>query len=439
MRYLLFTLLLLCVGLLAAQSSLLQSGPMLGYSEMKEVMLWVQTKEAATVQFAYWESGKPTNKMLTESLRTEKQTAFTAKLVADRVEPSRTYDYQLLINGKAVALNYPTTFKSQPQWRWRNDAPDFSMAIGSCSYINEEPYDRPGRPYGGEYQIFTSIHQAKPDAMLWLGDNVYLREADWFTRTGILHRYTHTRSLPELQPLLASTHHYAIWDDHDFGPNDSDRSFLHKDKTLEAFKLFWGNPTFGLDGQHGTTSYFQYHDVDFFLLDNRYFRSPNNRETGEHTLLGKEQLEWLIDALTTSLAPFKMVAIGGQTLNTAAVHENYSNHHAEERAYLLRRIEEENIKGVVFLSGDRHFSELSHYVNAKGNDVYDLTCSPLSAGFGTNTTDVNYLRVDGTLVNQRNFGLLDFSGPRNARQLRMRLMDNNGTLLWEKTVKQAAQ
>jgi len=39
---------------LIAQADLLQSGPMLGYSEMKEVLLWVQTKEKAKVQFAYW-------------------------------------------------------------------------------------------------------------------------------------------------------------------------------------------------------------------------------------------------------------------------------------------------------------------------------------------------------------------------------------------------
>ena len=81
--------------------------------------------------------------------------------------------------------------------------------------------------------------------MIWLGDNVYFREPD-DSRTGVYHRYSHDRSLPELQPLLGSVHHYAIWDDHDYGPNNSDRSFIYKNITLQAFKDFWANPTYGL-------------------------------------------------------------------------------------------------------------------------------------------------------------------------------------------------
>ena len=113
--------------------------------------------------------------------------------------------------------------------------------------------------------------------MLWLGDNIYLREADWNTRTGIMYRYTHTRSLPEMQPLLASSINYAIWDDHDFGPNDADRSYHLKNTTLEAFKLFWANPTYGIVGDSGVATTFEWGDVQFFMLDNRYFRAPNER------------------------------------------------------------------------------------------------------------------------------------------------------------------
>ena len=56
----------ICLNISFAQQSLLQSGPMLGYSEMREVMLWVQTKEAAEVQFVYWPKGKVDQKMKTE-------------------------------------------------------------------------------------------------------------------------------------------------------------------------------------------------------------------------------------------------------------------------------------------------------------------------------------------------------------------------------------
>lgn len=418
-----------------AQKTLLQSGPMVGYSEMREVLLWVQTKQGAKVQIAYWETTQPNQKMMTDAVSTQKQTAFTAKLIADQVQPGKRYNYQLLLNDKPVELSYPATFQSQTLWQWRTDAPDFKIALGSCAYVNEPPYDRPGNPYGGDYQIFTSIYQLRPDVMLWLGDNTYLREADWYTRTGILHRYTHARSLTELQPLLASTHHYAIWDDHDFGPDNSDRSFLHKDKTLEAFQLFWGNPSYGINGNPGITSFFQFNDVDFFLLDNRYHRSPDLRTTGVSEMIGKEQLEWLIDGLVNSKAPFKMIAIGGQVLSTAAVHENYIHFYAEERDYLLKRIEEENIKNVIFLTGDRHHTELSQMVNNKGNTIFDLTVSPLTSGASTNVETSNLLRVEGTLVQQRNFGWLEFSGTRAERTLIMRIFDANGKELWNRSIR----
>lgn len=421
-------------SILTGQNNLLQSGPMLGYSQMMEVLIWVQTTKEAKVQIRYWEPEDPKTKRETAVISTIPEEAFTAKLIADQVEPGKTYDYEVLINWKKVSLPYPLRFQTQTLWQWRTDPPDFTIALGSCAYINEPEYDRPGTPYGGDYYIFDNIYKLKPDAMLWLGDNTYLREVDWYSRTGILGRFTHSRSLPELQPLLASTHHYAIWDDHDFGPDNSDRSFIQKDLTLEAFKLFWGNPGFGLPGQEGITSHFQFNDIDFFLLDNRYYRSPDRRKTGKATMLGETQLEWLIDALVTSRAPFKMVAIGGQVLNTAEVAENYIHYHPEEREYLLRRIEEEDIKGVIFLTGDRHFSELSHYQNAVGNDVYDLTVSPLTSGFVENVTETNELRVEGTTVTQRNFGLLEFTGPRTERMMTIKIFSSEGEEIWSREI-----
>ncbi|MCB9285893.1 MAG: alkaline phosphatase family protein [Lewinellaceae bacterium] len=422
-------LLLILPAFAFAQRSLLQSGPMLGYNEMREVMLWVQTREPARVQFSYWVKGKPGEKFSTDEKMTLEREAFTAKLTADEVEPGTEYEYRLLINGQEVDLDYPTEFRTQELWQWRHDPPAFSVAIGSCSYINESVYDRPGTPYGSDYQIFSTIHRMRPDAMIWLGDNVYLREVDWYSRTGIFNRYTHTRSLPEMQPLLASTHHYAIWDDHDYGPNDSDRSYVHKETTLEAFRLFWANPTFGVNGQKGITSFFQYNDIDFFLMDDRYFRSPNRMKEGVKTMLGKEQLEWLIDALVASYAPFKMVCIGNQVLNPVKNSETYENLFPEERAYLLKRIEEEGLKNVIFLTGDRHKSELSKYVNAQDNTIYDLTISPLTAGVNT-WEEENELRVEGTEVKKHNFGLLEFSGPRTGRVLTIRVIDADGNEEW---------
>ncbi len=439
MRKMFSSLLFLLPALLAplvafSQTELLQSGPMLGYADMREVALWAQTTVPADVQFMYWDSASPGQKYSTAKIHTSEDQACVATLKADKVEPGRVYFYELYINGSLVARPYTLRFQTLKLWQYREEPPPFRVALGSCTYINEEQYDRPGRGYGGENEIFTSISNKQPDVMLWLGDNTYLREPDWNTRTGVLKRYTHTRSLSQMQPLLAATHNYAIWDDHDYGPNDADRSFWNKQTTLEAFKLFWPNHSYGIDGKSGITTRFEWADVEFFLLDNRWFRSPNTRKTGDRAMLGKEQLQWLIDALAYSRATFKIVAVGGQMLNPAKVYENYSTY-PEEREELLRLIKAENIPGVVFVDGDRHITELSKMDREGTYPLYDLTVSPLTSGPGRNAAEEgNTMLVPGTVVEKRNFGVLEFSGTRRDRIMKITIYDSSGLEQWSKTI-----
>ncbi|TAE45876.1 MAG: alkaline phosphatase family protein, partial [Bacteroidetes bacterium] len=252
MKKLLFLSLMAATLLLRAQTtpdtaSLLLSGPMVGYSEMREVLLWVQTNGPAVVQYEYT-SGGDAPRFRTDAYQTTRENAYTAHVIANQVRPGMRYTYKLFINGKEVKRPYEMSFQTPPLWQWRSDPPAMKIALGSCNYINDEPFDRPGKPYGADYKIFTAIHAQKPDMMLWLGDNTYLREADWYSRTGIIHRYTHSRNVPEMQALLASSANYAIWDDHDYGPNDSDYTYRDKEDALEAFQLFWGNPSYGLPG-----------------------------------------------------------------------------------------------------------------------------------------------------------------------------------------------
>ncbi len=416
--------------------SILQSGPMLGYSEMSEVLLWVQTKEKANVYFEYWEVDDDSQKFKTDNEYTNSVNAFTAKLIANNLKPGTKYSYQLFINNQEINLAYTTEFQTKSYWDKKQGNPkDFKLALGSCVYINDENFDVHGKGKGGEYHIFNSIVEKKPDFMIWLGDNIYTREGEWNNSTGINYRYTHTRSLAEMQPLLASIHNYAIWDDHDYGPNDSDRSFIHKDKTLESFKLFWGNPSFGLPGSKGITTMFTWQDVDFFLLDNRYHRAPIFRKTGDRTQLGKVQLEWLIDALVFSKASFKMIVLGNLFLSTEKGYsQNYINGYQEERNYILRRIEEENIKNVYFITGDKHFSEASMIRNDNGDEIFEFSFSPLTASV-SNRSVVNHNQIKGSLIQNRNFGIIEFSGKLKERKLSVIIFDSYGKEQWRKVFK----
>ena len=229
--------------------------------------------------------------------------------------------------------------------------------------------------------------------------------------------------------------HYAIWDDHDYGPNDADRSFVHKAITYNAFQDFWANPSYGIDGLGGVTSMFSWSDCDFFLLDDRWFRSPYLRTTGEKEMLGHAQIEWLIDALRNSTAPFKFVCVGGVVLSTAVVYENYIRVAPDERNRLLKAIQEEGISGVIFLTGDRHHTEMSRWKPEGGLPVFDLTVSPFTSGTAPGDGDANKLLVPGSEYVGHNFATLEVSGPRLNRVLDISVKDKEGKQIWQQTLK----
>jgi alkaline phosphatase D len=153
-------------------------------------------------------------------------------------------------------------------------------------------------------------------------------------------------------------------------------------------------------------------------------------------MLGPDQLKWLKESLSASEAPFKIIALGGQMLTTNASAETYAHLFKAEHDSILAHIERENIKGVIFLTGDRHFTELSVVKNARGNSVYDLTTSPFTAGVTAKAeNEKNDFRVDGTLVARHNFSMLRFSGPRKDRQVEITVYDMDGKEMWKRTIK----
>lgn len=433
MRSLIFSI-LLWAPLISFGQLLVQSGPMLGYSDHREVALWIQTKEVAEVKFRFWDLEKPAEKRETESTKTQSVTGFAATLLASNLLPGKKFGYEVWVNGKLQKFDYPLQFQTLALWQYRTEPPNFNFAVGSCAYVNEPAWDRGGKPYGDSMLVFKTIQEQKPDFMLWIGDNTYTREGDWNTWGGYLHRYTHTRSLPEMQPLLASTHHYATWDDHDYGPNDADRGFWNKEMGSKAFNVFWANPPGNPLGPGSCVGTFGWGDCQFFMMDDRWFRAPNNSTDSTRDFFGEAQIQWLIDALTYSRAQFKIIACGGQVLNDARYFENYAVYPVERRK-LIERITSAKIPGVLFLSGDRHHAELTKLERPGTYPLYDLTTSPLTAGTHNPGKEPNTLRVDGTLYNGRNFAMIQLSGSQKERVLKIKLMSNLGRLVWERDIK----
>ena len=86
---------------------------------MREVSLWVQTKEQAKVKFVYWDKANPDKRYETNEVATNPNDFNMTTLIADEIEPGRKYEYQLYINNEPVELDYRTGFESQKLWQWR--------------------------------------------------------------------------------------------------------------------------------------------------------------------------------------------------------------------------------------------------------------------------------------------------------------------------------
>jgi len=427
-----------------AQNAEISSGPMVGYTEHREVAIWIQTNCVKTITLKYWPTGTPKkNNVLSVSKNIEGCQTVNNHFVLTELLMGTTYFYEILIDGKPLKFNYPLTFKTKVLWEWRTDPPDFSFMLGSCFYVNDSAFDRPGKSYGQGTEILTKMNEKPTDFMLWLGDNTYTREADYSSASGIEYRYRHTRADKNLQPFLASRSHYAIWDDHDFGPNDGNKSYVLKTESQNIFKSYWANKSYGQNNK-GIYGNFKFSDAEFFLLDDRFFRDDNElseKVFKNKTQLGNEQINWLFNALLASAAKFKFIAIGGQFLNLYTDKESYI-YFKKERKRIIQFITEHKIKGVVFLSGDRHHTELlkdKSVISKLGYELYELTCSPLTSGANNIAKTKEYnnpMRVDNTLVAENNFCTISINGPRDNRLVVIHCFDKYGALRWEKTLSQ---
>lgn len=424
-----------------AQASELKAGPMVGATAMRQAKIWMQATGQGTAQIEYWDIATPERVRKSATVPLTPDNDFVGQFLVGLLEPGRSYGYRVLINGKVQKVPQTLAFKSQALWQWRTDALDWRMAFSSCGFVNEPAYDRLGRPYGGPPEakrIYDTMVSAQPDLTLWGGDYLYFREADEDSELGLRYRWMYDRGTPEQQGILRTGSHIAIWDDHEFGPNDSNMSYGLKGEALRLFKLYWPNSSFGLPETPGTFGVHRFNDVDFFLLDNRSHRDHDDLKQKNKTMLGATQLRWLKNALLASVAPIKILVSGSQVTNEINRSEGWDKF-PEEREAFLKFLTDHRINGVMILSGDRHFTNLLRTERPGTYALHELTCSPLLSGPSSTTTreheSKNPAIVPGTFVNQRNFCTLDFKGPRTDRRIVIRSVATDGQQLWERELK----
>ena len=324
----------------------LVSGPMVGHTTSDSSSVWAFDPPSQSLEFTCWPVGAPDGERSRATVqRLEAGTpVFLHRFTG--LEPATEYSYQA---GPAKGR-----FTTAPE---PGKPARFRFAVTSCM-------DAKGTPI---QPAWDAVLEQDPDFHLMIGDNVY---ADSTRREVLLDRHLQQRAIPNFARLIATTPNWAVWDDHDFGPNDSHAATPGKEESLRAFRHVWANPSYGTPETPGVFHSFGWANVDFFMLDDRYHRTDEKvPDSPEKTQFGEAQLDWQFKGLRESRATFKIVATGYDIMSTR---------YNEETGRIARRIRDGKISGVIFLSGDIHRNEFKRQDHGMGYLMTQITSSGIA-------------------------------------------------------------
>jgi alkaline phosphatase D len=326
------------------------------------------------------------------------------------------------------------------------------IAFGSCT---RQMQDAP---------LLNTVVAAKPDLFLMIGDVIYPDIND--EATGLLDPWPNENSVerikqvyaqiaakPEWQNLQKNIPMIAVWDDHDYGINDGSGDFSLKVESQQLFLDFFDEPAnserrktpgiydakiFGPNGKR----------VQIILLDTRYFRTPPLPDTrsaeekialniaGRYapnedptaTVLGKTQWRWLEEQLKKP-AEVRLLVSSYPLIPYELGRDCWGNFPLE-RKKLFDLIGETKADGVIILSGDVHFSEISK-TDEGPYPLLDFTSSALAAPSVGNENLANSLRISKTYA-EVNFGLLEIDWKAQpAPQVSLKAVGLDGVVAFE--------
>jgi len=330
---------------------LLQSlthGPFLGHVDPTSAKLWARAAAPGTYRLEISE-------IESAELGAETGDDLTLHWSLASLTPGRTYHYEIC--GATGSFTTP-----------ERDARSAKLAFGSCANDLLFP----------EQPVWARMREEGVEAVVLLGDTPYIDSTDLEVQR---RRYREFFALPDLAALRGIPL-YATWDDHDFGRNDALGELAGKEGSRRAFLEYHANPTYG-DGESGIYTRFRRGPVEVFLLDTRWFAGtePSPFDPDRPTLLGAAQWEWLRAGLTSSDAPFKVLACGMiWNRATRPLKVDHWMHFPHERGALFRFLGENEIGGVVLVSGDIHRTRAVRHASAHtvGYDLFELITSPMA-------------------------------------------------------------
>jgi alkaline phosphatase D len=264
------------------------------------------------------------------------------------------------------------------------------------------------RQGGDGYPIFDEIRRQKPDFFIFLGDTIYGDNvcgsppnepgSNFIATTLTDYRAKHhyQRGAPSLRRFLETIPVYVTWDDHEVKNNFAGPFEAQMPAGRQAFREYWPIHKEQTDPHRLYRRIRDGADLEIFLLDTRQYRSRNADPDGPaKTMLGPEQLQWLLEGMAASTATWKVIVTsvplsvpkgGGPTVpgydGWAGGTDGTGFEH--ERQVIVDAILEKRISNVVFLGGDIHWVQAVAYdPNNDGKaDFHEFVTGPLSAYHG---------------------------------------------------------
>jgi alkaline phosphatase D len=247
-----------------------------------------------------------------------------------------------------------------------------NIAVASCmdDYLNQH------------YKIWDALARRNPEYLLLIGDNVYGDKtgkdnySDGATPETLWKRYLDVRlSLPlYFQEKLIPVH--ALWDDHDYGANNSGRDYKYKEESRAIFEAFMAQDLSDDEWEksRGVGGLLSLGDFNLYFLDARFYRAPE--EDGSE--LGLDQLNWFENKLREENTP-SLVIKGDQFFGGYHRFESYEGNHPNEFGRFVESMKKINTP-FVFFSGDRHMSEIMQFPRTLfGKPSFEITSSPIHA------------------------------------------------------------
>jgi alkaline phosphatase D len=398
------------------------NGPMLCAPEENAIRVWVRVNGAFEARLEVSETADFDRPVSHAAQFAREAHDFCLVLRADGLQAGRAYFYRVLINGELDRYSRaraPHRARTSPA---AGTPGQFTIGFGSCARRQIDPLQ----------VIWRQVAQRNPDLFFWLGDNCY---ADTDSPAFLREEMRSQRDVALLQPVLRRVPQLAIWDDHDYALNDSDRTNPVREEALGVFRHYWGNPSAGLPDVPGVFFRYGCGGVDFFFLDVRYHRDPNASPDGPgKTMLGEGQLAWLKRSLRESRAPFKCLVSGSGWSMAKGPHGDAWSAFLHERDALFDFLRDEEIAGVLLLSGDTHIGECNviPWSHRGGYDLYEFVSSPLAQPPADNWhARFPEIRLRAPEAASSNFGEVTFDLGAVRPSATFRLVDTHGQQPWD--------